>query len=58
MEREVAKFIRGVMSRATVPADDQTQANLAAAKGWLDAIATGALVVRPAPKPRKAKAPQ
>lgn len=52
METELAKFILQMISRSTMPADDQTQSNIAAAKGWLKAIASGALVVKPAKAPK------
>ena len=52
MEKEIAKFILGMIAKATMPADDQTQANITACKGWLNAIATGQLVVAPPKKPK------
>lgn len=50
MERQMVEFILGVINRATVPADDATQQNLAAAKGWLRAIGTGQLLVAKKPE--------
>lgn len=43
----IAKFILDLVSTASVRADDQTLGNVAAAKGWLNAIAIGSLLVKP-----------
>ncbi len=54
MEKEMAKFILIIISKAIMPADDQTQANITACKQWLGAIATGQLEVKSA-KVKRAK---
>lgn len=51
MEKEIAKFILVMVSKAMMPADDQTQANITACKGWLGAIANGSLEVKPVENP-------
>ena len=50
--KEMAKFVLQLIATATVRADDQTQQNVSAVKGWLNAIATGALIVK-APRVKK-----
>lgn len=54
---EIAKFVRMVVNMASVPSNDQFQQNLAAAKQWLNAIASGNLVVqsKPEAKPEEKK---
>jgi hypothetical protein len=52
----IAKFIRAMVERSTMPADDNTQGNITAAKQWLDAVASGTLVVT-AKKTKKVVAP-
>lgn len=44
----MANYVRALVSKASMPCDDNTQANVRAAKDWLDAIISGALVVRSA----------
>lgn len=51
--KEIAKFILQLVNSASVRADDQTQGNVTAVKGWLNAIATGELVVTQKPKVKK-----
>jgi hypothetical protein len=53
VEKQIAAFIRDVMNRAVVPSNDQYQQNLAVAKQWLEAIASGKLLVTAAPPPEK-----
>lgn len=50
-EQKLAEFLRTVVNRSVVPADDVTQQNLALGKRWLDAIAAGTLIVTVAPAP-------
>lgn len=52
--KEIAKFTLQLVNSASVRADDQTMNNVGAVKNWLNAIASGQLVVADAPKPEVA----
>lgn len=46
--KELAQFILRLVNTASVTANDQTIENVMAVKAWLNAVATGQLVVKPA----------
>jgi hypothetical protein len=56
-EQQMATFIGTVMNMAMVPSNDVFQQNLLAAKQWVQAIATGALLVTPLPPPPSVPTP-
>lgn len=54
MDKEIASFILQLVNTASARTDDQTWQNVMASKQWLNAIASGQLLVKPAPKAKVA----